>query len=313
MNEQVLTDFLLMKAINFINKWGLNTAPLSKIGSYKDFSLLIKELKIYLNKIKNSSIQNDELGSIVYFVQKEEANKVLTMGKIETKESIALLQLIKILRDFWSNNEILKGYSRDLDKQYDSAFNYYTEILNSLDIKDYKYYFELADLAFIRLKEDLDLYEKLKLDIPAFFIDILKKLGEPADAFISSTLSKSSEVDDFNETHKLQTLNNEEIWRKTENDDHESLLKNENIEIWGLRNNQNSTQQNEVSIEDNADFSEETKSLNINMRNTKEYLKSTEIIVKDHSNELKEPSLQQVKIYHVNIFLSDSKLITHKN
>ena len=66
-----------------------------------------------------------------------------------------------------------------------------------------------------------------------------------------------------------------------------------------------------MSIEDNADFSEEAKSLNINMRNTKEYLKSTENIVKDHSNELKEPSLQQVKIYHVNISLSDSKLITH--
>lgn len=206
----------------------MNTAPLEKVGSYNDFSLLIKDLRGFYKKIQDSTIQNDELGAIVYFVEKAETSRVLTMAKIETKESIALLMLIKTLRNFWSNHENIKTWNKESDKQYNAAFNYYTKFLSSLNLKDYEYYFKLADATFTLIKDDLDLYEKLKFDIPAFFINILKSFGEPADAFISSTLTKPSYAFDTEDAPSPKVEDNEEI-RKTEEDAIDRLLKNEHI------------------------------------------------------------------------------------
>ena len=176
----------------FFNKWGLTSAPVNKIGTYNEYSHLIRELKSLHNKISNSSIHDEELGNVVYFVEKGEPDRVISMGKFETKQSVAFLSLINILREFWKKNEEMTAWSKSLNSQYKASFERYEQLLKNLDIKDFDFYNEVASFAFNKLKEDLDLYYKLKTDSLGFLLDVTKS-SKDDEIFTSTALNRLSD------------------------------------------------------------------------------------------------------------------------
>lgn len=176
----------------FFNKWGLTSAPVNKIGAYNEYSHLIRELKSLHNKISSSSIHDEELGTVVYFVEKGEPDRVISMGKIETKQSVAFLSLINILREFWKENEEMTAWSKSLNSKYKASFERYEQLLKNLDIKDFDFYNEVARFAFNKLKEDLDLYYKLKTDSVGFLLDVVKS-SKKDEIFTSTTLNRLSD------------------------------------------------------------------------------------------------------------------------
>ena len=177
----------------FFNKWGLTASPINKVGLYSSYQALVTDLKELHNNISNSTIQKDELGTVVYFVEKGESDKVLSMGKIETKESIVFLSLVHILKEFWKVNENIKVWNKGHASKYKTAFEAHLYTLESLGVKDYDYYYKISDIAFRRLKDELDLYHKLKSNIVGFFTDLLKHVKDAELKFTSTTLSKQSD------------------------------------------------------------------------------------------------------------------------
>jgi hypothetical protein len=76
------------ESYNFFHKWGLDSTPLSNVGTFNSFDSLISQVREVHSSVSNSTLQKDELGTVLYFVENSENPRVLSMGKIETKESL---------------------------------------------------------------------------------------------------------------------------------------------------------------------------------------------------------------------------------
>ena len=161
----------------FFKKWGMDSSPLTSVGEFESYEELRKTLVALQKNIANSTVKKDELGAILYFVSKNEGGEVISMAKFETKESLALSHLIKTLKNFWIKNENIIAWSRELDIEYNNAFEDYMFYLESLDINDFEGYMAVGQLAYKQLKEDIDLYAILKKDIPNFLSIIYKMVG----------------------------------------------------------------------------------------------------------------------------------------
>lgn len=216
----------------FFQKWGLDTAPLTSVGDYDNFDDVMNSLIKVHRSISNSLVKDEELGAVIYFVEKGDNDDVLSMAKIETKESMCLLFLVKVLRDFWKSKENIKTWDSRLDSEYNNSFQVFMFFLEHLNIQDFEGYMAVAQAAYKFIKEDMDLYYKLKLDIPKFLSFIYKKVGYSPNAFKSSVLNYSYESDQSNNKAQEETKEcfvDEEIEVPREEDAIDRLMKNEYI------------------------------------------------------------------------------------
>ena len=113
----------------FFQKWGVDTAPLASIGEFTNYEELTQSLKEIHTKISNSTLKEDELGAVFYLVTKNGNPEVLSMTKIETKESLALNYLIRSLRSFWRANENVTKWNPKLEKEYNGCLQSYNFFL----------------------------------------------------------------------------------------------------------------------------------------------------------------------------------------
>jgi hypothetical protein len=183
--------------------------------------------------ISDSLIKDEEMGAVVYFVQKGDSDNVLSMAKIETKESLCFLYLVKVLRDFWRSKENIKEWNAKLDNDYNEAFQTFMHYLESLSITDFEGYMVIAQTAYKLIKEDMELYHKLKVDIPKFLSVIYKKLGYSAGAFKSSVLNYKYEESDHSNSEPQEEVKegfqDEQIEAPRKEDAIDRLMKNEYI------------------------------------------------------------------------------------
>jgi hypothetical protein len=216
----------------FFQKWGLDTAPLTSVGDYDNFDDIMNSLIRVQRSISNSLVKDEELGAVLYFVQKGDNDDVLSMAKFETKESLCLLFLVKVLRDFWKSKENIKVWDSRLDTEYNDSFQIFMFYLEHLNIQDFQGYMAVAQAAYKFIKEDMDLYYKLKLDIPKFLSFIYKKVGYSPNAFKSSVLNYAYESDQSNKKSQeeaKESFFDDKIEIPREEDAIDRLMKNEYI------------------------------------------------------------------------------------
>jgi hypothetical protein len=217
----------------FFQKWGIDTAPLTCVGDFDSFDEMRNSLVEVHRAISDSLIKDEELGAVVYFVQKGDSDNVLSMAKIETKESLCFLYLVKVLRDFWKSKENINAWDAKLDNEYNAAFQTFMQYLESLSITDFEGYMVIAQTAYKLIKEDMDLYHKLKVDIPKFLSAIYKKLGYSAGAFKSSVLNYKYEDSDSSNREPQEEVKegflDEHIEAPRKEDAIDRLMKNEYI------------------------------------------------------------------------------------
>jgi hypothetical protein len=217
----------------FFQKWGIDTAPLTCVGDFDSFDEMKNSLVEVHRAISDSLIKDEELGAVVYFVQKGDSNNVLSMAKIETKESLCFLYLVKVLRDFWKSRENINAWNAKLDNEYNVAFQTFMQYLESLSITDFEGYMVIAQTAYKLIKEDMELYNKLKVDIPKFLSVIYKKLGYSAGAFKSSVLNYEYEESDHSSREPREEVKegfqDEQIEAPRKEDAIDRLMKNEYI------------------------------------------------------------------------------------
>lgn len=105
--------------------------------------------------------------------------------------------------------------------------------LESLQVPAHEYYTSIAKIAFSTLKEDLELYQKLKMNVPEFFIDILKRLKRSPKFMFSSVLSaKPGEFENGTPKHeenKIKGFEDQDISTPKNEDAIDRLFKNEYI------------------------------------------------------------------------------------
>lgn len=216
----------------FFQRWKLDTAPLSNVGTFTNYEdLRLKLLELH-DTISHSTVKDEELGCILYFSEKSNNDEVLSMAKIETLESKCLLFLVKTLRDFWRSREKVKVWDAKLDSDYNQAFQVFMYYLESLHIQDFEGYMAIAQTAFKLLKDDIELYNKLKVDIPSFLEFIYKKLGYAKGSFKSHVLD-CQEGDDFKSTPKedakIQDFHDANVAPPRQEDAIDRMMKNEYI------------------------------------------------------------------------------------
>ena len=177
-------------------KWGVDTTPFTNVGVFSKYKDLTQSLKEVYKQISNSTLKEEELGTVLYFVVHEEESEVLSMAKIETKESLALKYLIQSLRTFWKLNEDITKWTQIIDSDYNEAFQTFMFYLESLNINDFKGYMAIGQCAYKLLKDDIELYKKLKFNLPEFLNVIYKQSGYSTYEFKSSVLNYQNEESD---------------------------------------------------------------------------------------------------------------------
>lgn len=222
------------ESYDFFSRWGLSSTPLTKVGEYNNFDDIRNDIYELHNSISHSTVKDHELGSVLYFVEKgENKETVLSMAKIETKEALALQFLVDTLRAFWINKENISTWDDRLDIEYNDAYNHFMMYLESLTIHDFDGYKQIAQTAFKSLKDDLELYKKLKTDIPRFFSILYSSLGYGKGYFDSTVLKLQRENSHTPKVKKEETkspsFEDEEIKISKEEDAIDRLMKNEYI------------------------------------------------------------------------------------
>lgn len=163
----------------------------------------MRKILVTLQKaISNSSVKEDELGTILYFVSKNGREEVVSMAKIETKEALALSYLVKALKLFWKNHEKLNSWNKIINAEYNNVFKSYILHLEGLKINDFEGYKIVGQQAFKQLKDDVKLYTVLKKNIPNFLSIIYKQVGYEGRSFVSSVLNYLNDESDQSNSKK---------------------------------------------------------------------------------------------------------------
>jgi len=177
-NESGYINCLLPEqSYKLFNKYKLPVAPTEIVGTYEDFSTLLFSLRNVHETVSNSTMKDSEKGTILYFIEKSEDERVLTMGKIETKEYLILSTLAKTLTEFWKPNEKITSWQKGLENEYNKTYDNFLYELDGFNVSNAEYYRSIAELSFSSLKTDLKLYETFKKSLCDFYIEILKRLG----------------------------------------------------------------------------------------------------------------------------------------
>lgn len=233
----------------FFQKWSLQTAPLTRIDQFTNFESLGKDLTQIQDSVSNSTLEDNELGAVLYFVQKGENEKVLSMAKINSKDAQFLKLLIKTLKIFWKKNEDVQNWNNKLENEYNAIFNNYMYQVEEAGTPHLKHYFEIGQTAFKFLKEDIDLYEKLKTNIPDFLDEIYKnKITKQRS---QKSFNDSAKEGSFKKVKKNSRQKQKESYEDKEisiprsEDAIDRLMKNEHI-----RKQSNIDQDDETPLED---------------------------------------------------------------
>jgi hypothetical protein len=102
-NDSVDGNCLLPEeSYSFFNKWGLDTVPIKRLGTYKTYDALAKALSKEYGQITSSLTKDEEKGSVIHFIKRDQKNDaVVSLGIIQTAESRILTSLLTKLRVFW--------------------------------------------------------------------------------------------------------------------------------------------------------------------------------------------------------------------
>jgi hypothetical protein len=171
-------------------------------------------------------------GAIIYFVEKGTTKRVLTMGKIESKEHQILSLLATSLQDFWKPYENIKAWTHEHEAEYNHLYENFIYQLEFFEMQNSAYYKSIAELSFVAIKDELELYNKFKKSLCDFYIEILSRLGFCDDAFVISSPKPSVEIYSkiFNTSEESKaTFEDEEVKVQKSEDAIDRLLKNEQI------------------------------------------------------------------------------------